>query len=64
MSASTAWRWGARSPNAPLADSVADFSQADFDVSLAIDDDASTGWAIHPEVGKPHTPQCLNCARS
>jgi hypothetical protein len=38
----------------PWLTASADFSQADFDVSLAIDDDASSGWAIHPEVGKPH----------
>ena len=33
----------------------ADFSQASFDVKNAIDGNASTGWAIHPQVGKPHT---------
>jgi hypothetical protein len=38
----------------PWLTASADFSQADFDVSLAIDDDGDTGWAIHPQVGKPH----------
>lgn len=33
----------------------ADFSQKDFPVAQAIDDEPSTGWAIHPEMGKPHT---------
>lgn len=33
----------------------ADFSQATFDVKNAIDGNAATGWAIHPELGKPHT---------
>ncbi len=33
----------------------ADFSQIDFPVALAIDDQPNTGWAIHPEVGKPHS---------
>jgi hypothetical protein len=32
----------------------ADFSQASFPVANAIDGKAGTGWAIHPEVGKPH----------
>ena len=33
----------------------ADFSQAKYPVSAAIDDKPETGWAVHPEVGKPHT---------
>ncbi len=33
----------------------ADFSQKDFPVSNAIDTDPRSGWAIHPEVGKPHS---------
>lgn len=37
-----------------LSAAAADFSQQDFDISLAIDDKPQTGWAIHPEVGKPH----------
>ena len=44
-----------------LARAFADFSQQahlgnrlSFDVSLAIDQDPSTGWAIFPETGKPH----------
>jgi hypothetical protein len=32
----------------------ADFSQKDFPASNAIDADASSGWAIYPEMGKPH----------
>ncbi|MGE0608384.1 MAG: PSD1 and planctomycete cytochrome C domain-containing protein [Pirellulales bacterium] len=32
----------------------ADFSQKDYPVELAIDDKPQSGWAIHPEVGKPH----------
>lgn len=38
-----------------LAAASADFSQRDFPIRNAIDDDPRTGWAIHPEVGKPHT---------
>jgi len=33
----------------------ADFSQKDFPITSAIDNNPSAGWAIHPEVGKPHT---------
>jgi hypothetical protein len=32
----------------------ADFSQKDYPVSAAIGQKPGTGWAIHPEVGKPH----------
>ncbi|MDB5357916.1 MAG: Protein of unknown function (DUF1553)/Protein of unknown function (DUF1549)/Planctomycete [Phycisphaerales bacterium] len=32
----------------------ADFSQDNFPVANAIDSDPKTGWAIYPEVGKPH----------
>jgi hypothetical protein len=32
----------------------ADFSQKDYPVANAIDGDPRSGWAIHPEVGKPH----------
>jgi len=32
----------------------ADFSQENFPVSNAIDKDPKSGWAIFPEVGKPH----------
>ena len=32
----------------------ADFSQKDFDVAGAIDERPETGWALHPEMGKPH----------
>src|SRR4029077_12271070 len=34
-----------------LGKASADFSQKDFPVANAIDDNPSTGWAIHPEVG-------------
>ncbi|WP_422926600.1 PSD1 and planctomycete cytochrome C domain-containing protein [Singulisphaera sp. PoT] len=33
---------------------TADHSQADFPVALAIDGQPTTGWALLPEVGKPH----------
>jgi hypothetical protein len=33
---------------------TATFSQQDFPVAAAIDDKPDTGWAIHPEMGKPH----------
>ena len=36
-----------------LKSAQASFSQKDFGVELAIDDRAETGWAIHPEIGKP-----------
>jgi hypothetical protein len=32
----------------------ADFAQKDFPPANAIDNNPNTGWAIHPEVGKPH----------
>lgn len=38
----------------PLAAAAADFSQRDYPVANAIDRDVRSGWAIHPEVGKPH----------
>jgi len=34
---------------------TADFSQDNFPISLAIDGQSTTGWAILPQVGKPHT---------
>jgi hypothetical protein len=37
-----------------LAKVSADFAQQDFPASNAIDGKASTGWAIHPAVGKSH----------
>jgi cytochrome c553 len=43
----------ARQPVALVA-ATADFSQQGYDVATAIDDDPASGWAIHPEVGKPH----------
>ena len=33
----------------------ADFSQKDFPVANAIDDNQESGWGIHPEMGKPHS---------
>lgn len=33
---------------------TADFSQRGFAIEGALDADASTGWAVYPEVGKPH----------
>ena len=38
-----------------LTAASADFSQRDYPVAHAIDDQPSTGWGIYPEVGKPHT---------
>jgi hypothetical protein len=38
-----------------LRSASANFSQQGFPIANAIDGDATTGWAIHPEVGKPHT---------
>ena len=41
----------------PLVDAQADFSQKKFDVRTAIDGKSpanNNGWAISPEVGKPH----------
>ncbi len=38
-----------------LATASADFSQKDFPVAGAIDGKPETGWAIYPEVGKPHS---------
>jgi hypothetical protein len=37
-----------------LKAATADFSQKDFPIANAIDDQPQSGWAIHPEVGKPH----------
>lgn len=37
-----------------LTDARADFSQANWDVSGAIDENAKTGWAIAPQFHKPH----------
>lgn len=34
---------------------TADFSQDTFPIANAIDADPKSGWAIYPEVGKPHT---------
>src|SRR5262249_34662181 len=43
-----------RARNLKLARSFADFSQKDYNVGGAIDADDNTGWAVHPEMGKPH----------
>ncbi len=40
---------------AKIRQASADFSQKDFPITAAIDADPHTGWAIFPEVGKPHT---------
>jgi hypothetical protein len=37
-----------------LQRAVADFSQANFAVAGAIDNNPNTGWAIAPQLGKPH----------
>ena len=37
-----------------LANAYADFSQSKYPVPGAIDGDKKTGWAIAPQVGKPH----------
>src|SRR5262249_32906358 len=37
-----------------LARAFADFSQQEHSVAGAIDANDNTGWAIHPELGKPH----------
>ena len=38
-----------------LKDATADFSQDQWDVKGAIDNNPETGWAIIPQVGKPHS---------
>ncbi|MFL5241753.1 MAG: PSD1 and planctomycete cytochrome C domain-containing protein [Gemmataceae bacterium] len=38
-----------------LKNATADFSQDNFPITLAIDDNPSTGWAILPQVGKAHS---------
>ena len=37
-----------------LQNPTADFSQKDYNVAAAIDGKLETGWALYPEVGKPH----------
>jgi hypothetical protein len=37
-----------------LRNASADYSQKDYAISGAIDDDPKTGWAVFPEVGKTH----------
>jgi mono/diheme cytochrome c family protein len=38
-----------------LQNPSADYSQNEYAIAGAIDDDPKTGWAVHPEVGKAHT---------
>ena len=38
-----------------LKSASADFSQEGYPVAHAIDEQRGTGWAIYPEVGKPHS---------
>src|SRR5262249_364435 len=38
-----------------LKNAQADFSQEDWAVAGAIDNNGATGWAVAPEFGKPHT---------
>jgi hypothetical protein len=38
-----------------LKAATADYSQKDFAVAAAIDGKPDTGWAIYPQVGKPHS---------
>jgi hypothetical protein len=38
-----------------LKNAQADYSQGDYAVAGAIDNDRATGWAIAPQFGKPHT---------
>lgn len=48
-------RAGSRKPErVEIASGSADFNQQGWTVSHAIDGDLKTGWAIFPEVGKPH----------
>ncbi|MBP86740.1 MAG: hypothetical protein CMJ64_08495 [Planctomycetaceae bacterium] len=37
-----------------LAAAKADFSQKDWDVAKAINEDSADGWAVNPEIGKRH----------
>lgn len=37
-----------------LSAAAADFSQQEFPIGNAIDSEPRSGWAIYPEVGKPH----------
>lgn len=46
---------GAAAQEYKFSKATADFSQDTFPAQNAVDNDRSSGWAIHPEVGKPHT---------
>ena len=43
-----------KSARLKIARATADFDQAGWDISRAIDGKPETAWGIHPEVGKPH----------
>jgi mono/diheme cytochrome c family protein len=45
---------GVSLPVVKIAAASADFGQQGFPVAHAIDGQPTTGWAIYPEVGKPH----------
>lgn len=38
-----------------VRDATADYSQPDFEVAKAIDEDSKTGWGIYPGIGQPHS---------
>jgi hypothetical protein len=44
----------ARSPRVALQNPVADFSQAEFEIAKALDNNPLTGWGIAPQFGKRH----------
>jgi hypothetical protein len=43
------------SVSAKIRAATADYSQPDFEVAKAIDDDPKSGWGIYPAMGKPHS---------
>ena len=43
----------------PFDKARATFSQTSYDVAGAIDDNATTGWAIYPQVGRAQTATFL-----
>jgi len=45
---------GAADQPVVLRNPVADFDQAGWDITRAVDGNAQTAWGIYPEVGKPH----------
>ncbi len=50
----TASQPGGKPQTVKLSSAQADFSQSNFPVEGAIDDDPKTAWAINPQFGKPH----------